>query len=497
MSDVGRVQWGIDPEPGKTKKPRFRGRVFRLILWFVFGLFAPYKILEWIVNSGGYDTVVSVLGLGEFVKVANGPVSEPQASTANLLLLLRQLLPIIGTVLFNTLLLFWLPFQSRILGVRLTRTMMAFFSVGLVVTVASLGLAAAIMPRSTLAELMIIPSLVLAFFVILTAFSPFISFWPVNVPDNRVWMIMDSGGHLLRYAGAGTQYVTPMQYAEPFDERGVFTIGVDDESYVSSDAFPYRLRLRINCMFDPLAADQKMWVSLRDMTRSALADDLQTECEFIVRHEMAKYWRDELSLPDTLHTIAMDISEAIKKRQHLGVSLVPINGVNVILDPPEMIVDSRARRMFLEALAIAGNQNKSLEFKELLRLVSPQTNPNVAVNPQGQVTFNLMPGAKLDEGQIPPTEETASQEASAAAGVAWQPAGLPSGLEATQPMDATEDMETVGEDQPDAGTEADDAFMPPANPIDGTSQVIDTDIENGIFVPRDPLLRPKSDKPND
>ena len=219
MSDVGRVQWGIDPQPGGGQKPRFRGRIFRLILWLVFGLFAPYKILEWIVNGGGYNTFISIMGLGEYVKVATGPVSEPQISTANLLLLLRQLLPIIGTLLFNTLLLFWLPLQSKVLGVRLLRTILGFFSVGLVVTLASLGVAAAIMPRSTLAELMIIPGLVLAFFVILTAFSPFISFWPVNVPDNRVWMIMDSGGHLKRYAGAGMLYVTPTQYAEPFRRK--------------------------------------------------------------------------------------------------------------------------------------------------------------------------------------------------------------------------------------------------------------------------------------
>jgi len=497
MTDVGRVQWGSNPGPGESKTPRFRGRVFRLILWLVFGLFAPYKILEWVVNSGGYNTVISVLGLGEFVKVANGPVSETQTTTFNLLVLLRQILPIIGTVLFNTILLFWLPLQSRFLSVRLARTLMAFLSVGLVVTLVALGLAAAIMPRSTLAELMIIPGLVLAFFVILTIFSPFISFWPVNVPDNRVWMIMDSGGHLIRYTGAGTQYVTPLQYAEPYDERGLFTVSVDDESYVSSDAFPYRLRMRISCMFDPMTADPKMWVTLRDITRTSLADDLQTECEFIVRHEMAKYWHDEISLPDTLHTIAMDIGEAIKKRQHMGVSLASINGVNVILDPPEMIVDSRARRMFLEALAIAGHQNKSLDFKELLRLVSPQANPNVAVNPQGQVTFNLQPGAPIEEGEVTPPSDSDTQTADSGEDIAWQPAGLPSGLEVTQPMEATEDVETESEEQPDPEAEDPDAFTPPANPIDGSNQVIDTDIENGIFVPRDPLLRPKSDKTND
>ena len=363
------------------------------------------------------------------------------------------------------------------------------------VTLASLGVAAAIMPRSTLAELMIIPGLVLAFFVILTAFSPFISFWPVNVPDNRVWMIMDSGGHLKRYAGAGMLYVTPMQYVEPFEEKGSFTVSIDDESYVSSDAFPYRLRMRINCMFNPLDADPKEWVDLREKTRAELADDLRAECEYLVRHEMAKYWREEISLPNTLQTIMVAIGGAIHKRQKLGISLAPINGVNVILDPPEMIVNSRARRMFLEALAIAGQQNKSLQFNELLRLVSPQTNPNVAVNPQGQITFNLAPGDRIDPGLIPPAEAAAEEETPETGGAAWQPAGLPSGMEATQPIETVADEETLGGDPAESSPAPDESFTPPANPIDG--QVIDTDIENGVFVPRDPLLRPKSDNSKD
>lgn len=499
MSDVGRVQWGNASEPGGgTKKPRFRGRIFQLILWILLGLLAPYKILEWVVASGGYNVVINLLGLEAFVKVANGVVSPQQAATASLLTLLHNLLPIIGTLLINTGLLFWLPLTPELLVVRLLRTMSGFFSAGVVAALASLRLATAIMPGSTLEELVIIPGLVFAFFVILMIFSPSIPFWPVNVPDNRVWMILDSGGHLLQYVGAGRHYITPMQYAEPFDEKGEFTVTVDDESYVSSDAFPYRLRMRLNCVFDPLTADRSEWVSLRDKTRALLADDLETECEFIVRHEMAKYWRDEISLPKTLHTIAMDIYEAIKKREPLGISLAKLNGVNVILDPPEMIVDSRARRMFLEALAIAGHQNKSLEFKELLRLVSPQTNPNVAVNPQGQVVFALQPGDRIDESKTTPSDEMASQEASAPSGnIPWQPAGLPSGMEPTQPMDATESMEAAAGDQPGTDAEADDSFMPPENPIDSSGQVIDTDIKDGIFVPRDPLLHPKSDKSKD
>ena len=249
--------------------------------------------------------------------------------------------------------------------------------------------------------------------------------------------------------------------------------------------------MRINCIFNPLNADPKEWVDLRDKTRADLADDLRTECEYIVRHEMAKYWREEISLPNTLQTIMVAIGRAINKRQKLGISLAPINGVNVILDPPEMIVDSRARRMFLEALAIAGQQNKSLQFSELLRLVSPQTNPNVAVNPQGQITFNLAPGDRIDTGVVSPAEDTAGQEAPETAGSAWQPAGLPSGMEPTQPIETVAGEETLGGDPAESGPAPDEPFTPPANPIDG--QVIDTDIEDGVFVPRDPLLRPKSD----
>ncbi len=481
MSEAKRSPWGDNTNPAKRKSnPASPSRVFATLLLGLLPALAVHLLMNW-------------LGINVAAK-AEASASDIAAARWNITV-------IVAMVSEGAAIAFFLvaPSVSDRAG-RVLRVITAFLYTGAVLAVGAYLVTSILLPGSSYGERSILPALIAVLAGVFALFSPFIPLWRVNVPDGQVWMILDSNDHLLTYVGPGVHMIRPLQGFEPYPERGPMVIDIDDDSYVSSDFFPYRVRANILCLFNPLLADRELWVTLRNMKKSTLENSLKTEIEYIIRQQLARYGREEMKLDQVLNTIVQDIKEAVDTRRRLGISLAPISPINIILDPPELVVDTRQRRMSVEALALASQEQRAEPLNKLLQLAALQGELKMDVSDQGQINFALTPGNDIEIGNgleqaivnlarlfrgLPPL------------GLPFPPA-LPPHLSAhtkrdeqdTQPVSVPEPPDLSGETKQAAAVKEGD----PASPKKKQEQpdVVETDVDTqGVYVPRNPI-GPKS-----
>ncbi len=492
MSEVSRSPWGEEA----TSRPDTQQRLptFRALLVLLLGL------LTAVVANAILDMMDLTWGVrpgakAEEVEVVRWALAATIAAIAELAFLFSPLLPV--------------PISVK--AGRLFRIIVAILAAGIALAAVTYLAMGFLVPESSPGEKMVLPGLIAVFFGILAAFSPVMPIWPVNVPDNQVWMILDNNDHLVRYVAAGVHMIRPLQGYAPYKEAGVMVISIDDDSFVSSDAFPYRVRANVACMFTPLKADPGMWVTLRDMTKDLLTSILKTDIEYIIRFAVAQYVREGIQLAQVLNTISHQIEAAVKSRANFGVTLVPTNPIHIILDPPEMVVDARQRRMSVEALALPDAQLRNQPLRDLLRLIAPDSDLKMDVNAQGQINFALTPGDDIEIGES--LEQAIMGAASAMRGLParqtppalprHEPLAIPPDLSDTQPVSTPTASTTSESEEKKTGkakTEqaAKSETVIPPNPIgpkpDHGEDVIDTDLDSqGVYIPRNPLGPKKPD----
>jgi hypothetical protein len=483
MSEVSRSPWGEEPTPSSEKQNR--PSTIRIILALSSGLLATVIA----------RALLDVMNVTAAVR-AGAPEAEIGVARWALAVILGAIAEVV--VAFSPL----LPMSSAAKWGRIYRVIVLFLATGIALAAITYLVMGFLVPDSTQSERLVLPTLIAIFFGILAVFSPVTPIWPVNVPDNQVWMILDNNDHLVRYVPAGVHMIRPLQGYAPYREAGVLAINIDDDSFVSSDAFPYRVRANIVCTYSPLKADPGMWVMLRDMKKDVLKGILQTDTEYIIRHAVSRYVREGINLAKTLNTIAMDIKEAFKARANFGVVLTPQNPINIILDPPEMVVDARQRRMSVEALALPGAGSKQ-PLKELLKLISADSDLNMNVNAEGQINFALTPGndieigASLEKAIIDAASvlRVLSPRSMPAMPLSAQPLAIPPDLSETQPIPtpttAEKSEQAPAQAEPAAPAQAEPVHIP-ANPLEpkkkGEDEVIDTDVDaHGVYIPRNPM----------
>ncbi len=474
MSDANRSLWGDEPTPVIPPK---RPSSLRIILVLLSGVIAAL-IARVILNMMGLTLVTG----------ADATPAEIEASVWALAIMMGALVEI--AVLFSPM----LPLSNTAKVGRTFRIVVTFFALGLALAAAAYLLMGFLVPDSAINERLVLPGLMAVFFTILAGFSPVMPIWPVNVPDNRVFMILDNNDHLVKYVPAGIHMIRPLQGYAPYTEAGVMVINIDDESVVSSDAFPYRVRANIVCLFNPLKADTNMWVMLRQMTKDMLSGILKSDIEFIIRHAVARYVREGIMLSETLNMIAMDVKETVNARANYGISLVPLNPIKIILDPPKLIVEARQRRMSVEALALPSTSKRDQPLKNLLQLLSPDSDLNMGVNADGQINFALTPGNDIEIGES--LEQAIMSAASMIQALQPQqpslpaepaaPKAIPPDLSLTQPATGSS-TRAVDQTQEQPAEQADQSM--PANPVGPKDDaVIDTDVDSeGVYIPRNPL----------
>lgn len=466
MSDVNRSLWGDEPAPAPEQQ---HPSSLRIIFVLLTGAIAAV-IARTLLNMMGVTLTASM----------DASKDEAEASVWALAILIGALLQI--AVLFSPM----LPLSIAAKGGRIFRIVLTFFALGVALAAAAYLLMGFLVPGSAVSERLVLPGLIAVLFAILALFSPVMPIWPVNVPDNQVYMILDNNDHLVKYVPAGVHMIRPLQGYAPYAEAGVMVIDIDDESFVSSDAFPYRVRANIVCLFNPLKADTSMWVMLRQMSRKMLSDILKSDIEFIIRHAVARYVREGIMLAEALNMIAMDVKETVNARSNYGISLVPLNPIKIILDPPKLIVEARQRRMSVEALALPSSSKRDQPLKNLLALIAPDSDLNMDVNADGQINFALTPGDDIEIGAS--LEQAIIGAASMMQSLqpdSEGPKAIPPDLGVTQP--ATETPTAIpGQTQPSG-----DGIPPmPANPVGPRDDeaIIDTDMDSdGVYIPRNPL----------
>jgi hypothetical protein len=215
----------------------------------------------------------------------------------------------------------------------------------------------------------------------------------------------------------------------------------------------------------------------------------------------------------------MDIKEAVEKRKHMGIRLAPLNGLNVILDPPEVILNSRQRRMSVEALASGEQLPNTKALRDLLQLVSLDGDLKMNITPEGQINFALNPGNDIEIGaslekaimgavryvgaatararrhdQLLQDLSAESQyQLSATNPADTQPVEPPAATEHSQPTHpASPPHEGAEAGTPDS-TRIHIAPEPPEPPKPQkppeNDDVIETDVnEKGVFIPRNPII---------
>ncbi|NPV65677.1 MAG: hypothetical protein HPY64_00870 [Anaerolineae bacterium] len=385
MSDeVSRSLWGDGPDqtggnpPGSSPTRRqgeagVLGQLVRLFLLLLPALIV-YALMPGAVPVESSAAVKDSAQIAAFTRLA-----------------IAALVAAVGLLFF----VFGLPAATR--GNRIIRVTVSFVAGGVILASIVFLAMGALDPQSAFSERLILPALVIVVSVVLAAFSPLMPIWLLNVPDNRVWMVLDSGDHLIAYVGPGQRWVRPIDGFAEFTEAGFFTIDIDSEEFVSQDYFPFRARVSVVCLYNPLHAAPENRIILRDLPRDTLRQELQKEIEFVIRHKLTDEQRQQMREPETfrsvLKTLAMDIREAVEARRGMGISLIPHNPINVFLEPTRLVTDSRQRLMSIEALAVGDRT-----LREFLELISQGGDVNLIIEPEGQIRLTLGAGAHVEIG---------------------------------------------------------------------------------------------------
>ncbi|MBN1963907.1 MAG: hypothetical protein JW910_04640 [Anaerolineae bacterium] len=406
---------------------------------------------------------------------------------------------------------------------RLFMVVTLFLLAGVIIASAAYLVMVVILPSgATLQEQIVLPGLVMALFAVLALFSPWMPIWRIVVPDDDVWMILDSNGLLQRYVEQGVYYIQPIQGYARFDEKGIFTINFDSirqqddrwNYYLSRDSFPYRVRVYTLCAFNPMYADRERWASLRTIPREGFADGLRTQIRYAIRRRLMAFTREQLRLNEVLNVIAQDIDDAIQSRASFGIRR--LTNIEISIEPPQMVVDARGRRMVVEALGTTDQRQLSGSLRDLLQLAG-ESEVQFTIDEDGHVNFTVSPndnyeiGTNLEEGirqlagmlgmamgqfgtapqqQVGSPQVTASRSlGTGGSGSSTPPSDATQRIQhddaqATQAGPAPTGPQPAGQEQASPGEEE---YVPPKNPI-GPADIIEMDEDSqGIYVPRHPM----------
>lgn len=391
---------------------------------------------------------------------------------------------------------------------RIIRVVSSFWAGGLLLAIGAYMIMGMLMPSSGFQERLIIPGLLLMLFFVLGLFSPAMRLWPLNVPDGETWMILDVGDHIMAYIGAGLRWVRPIDGFERYDQGGALVIEVDDEDFYTLDNFPFRVRAKVVCLFNPMRAEERMWVALRSLSRATLQTSLHDEVVYIINNELLGDLRQNIREPGNfrivLNRIYRDIREAVENRANLGVHLAPNNPINVTLLPTKMVSASSERLIALEAAAGGGRLDDQLQMlgqgpldnrllSDIVRLAARDGDLSIRFDAQGNVQFVLASGDEVDIGDS--LSETLIRAAGLVAQVAArqhtppqvdslspmaQPHELPAGSDWEEMTQRTEPV-TGGSTKPAEAAPSQKVEAPQNLPDD----IIDTEADtDGIFRPR-------------
>lgn len=459
MSIDNRTLWGDTPPSSPQPKDRPVSPL-RYIIWLMLGAIPAIIIHAFNIQPGIPKNIPLELGQVGWVS--------------------RWSLTLIIFTITETSILFWLlPEAKTSRSARIARVALGFIALGLLLACSLYLLMGYLAPASTLGERMILPALVIFFCVVLAVFSPSMPIWRINVPDNELWMLLDSNDHLIRYIGPAVHMLRPIDGFERYEQAGTIIVQIDDDSFVTSDNYPFRVRANVVCSFSPLNAEESHWRSLRNASRSGMQNTLYTEVEYTIRHRLRSrdwaFFKDNHNRDTEMNTIAMDIKEALEKQAPMGIRPVP-DGINVMIDPPEILTDAMHRRMALESLVMDGErpQTKSL---------------NVSIDSNRQMRLELKPGEELEIGKQ-------------LEGSLGEFIGLVSqAVQARQQKEAPEQPALAASNAPESQQTGIEELPPdtmPTNtvppvpstlPEEDTAAVIETmEDDRGVYVPRNPIV---------
>lgn len=317
---------------------------------------------------------------------------------------------------------------------------------------------------------------------IIAPFSPQMPIWTVLVPDNAVWVLYDHQDRFERFLKPGTYRFRPDQSWKPYNKQGPVMVNIDssaDEVYFSGDFQPFRVRVRVTCGHDALHDNldtKAKQLTVLDMSKDTIQGIIQAEIEDIVRERLAHYRREGIVVDDLLsrtrERMLEDIDDAINRLSRiLGLNLW---SKYVSLGPTDMVLNARERRAALEGFVLDGppeihqlthgdrrasihlTENGIEEYKwsseEDVRTGAGRLYDLVAEIIQGFVGSAIREGEQVqpppDQNQLPPSQP--------------QPQGLP-------------------EPTPD----------PLENVVDAEED------EEGVFIPRNPVISRKKGKKGD
>ncbi len=327
---------------------------------------------------------------------------------------LNRLLPTLITIGLLGLLYAFLFVRGATRTGRVIRSVLAFWMTGLLVAGTAYLVMGWLIPYSAFSERLIIPALLAALALILGVFAPIMPIWPLNVPDGQLWTILDFGDHFVNYVGAGVHWIRPMDGFEQYQQGGALVIEIDDEGFQSHDNFPFRVRAKISCTFNPLSAERERWRDLRNLSRERLRDDIADEIRFIIMNELSNDLHDHIRAPGNrqtvLHRISTDIRDAIRARANMGISLVPNSPINVTLLPTNKVVNASEYLAAFEAITggtrrddllrmLGTGVNDSRVLSEVVELATRDGDININFDAQGNAYVALTSGDDVDIGE--------------------------------------------------------------------------------------------------
>lgn len=326
MSD-NRRPWGEETPPPTQKQQS----PFRSFIWVVIGLIPAVLIL-----------------------ISNISMSLRDGGLENAAFYNRVALAMIVTILIEGVVLHTnLPPGNTSVSVRVGRMILLFLGTGALAAGGLFLIIANLAPYSSIQERLILPALIFIFFAVLSLFSPVMPIWRLDVPDNSLWMKLDSNGHLISYLGPGTRMVRPIDDFAPYTKGGFINLKIDETSFLSQDGYRFRVIVHVSCQFNPLKADESMHVTLRMIGSEALQGILKNEILYIIRDNMYRYPRAKLEdgaeLPKIMRSINMDVKELVEARKNMGLALMD-SGVSI--EPHEMVTEARQRRASVEAMLL-------------------------------------------------------------------------------------------------------------------------------------------------
>lgn len=337
--------------------------------------------------------------------------------------------------------------------------------------------------------------------------------WTINVPDNEIWMILDEGNHIDRFVGSGRHVISAVEHCEPAPDQGLIPVTLELDRVTTGDHYVYRVLVSVTAFLDPLQAERRAFATLRTLNRAIIAQGIHDDIIDVVRHAMSQQSRQAIDPTALVAALGQAIGEVMEIRRPLGVVLADRNPIRVSLTPPDEILAARSAQWVRETETEA-------HVKHLSELLAMAGAHNMSIGDLGRLNFalNPQPGMQVvlggDHGLFAPGEPVRKRVDSPQQSV-LQPFVPPPALSAQNappmlPASTGADEDYLSKQPPPPRpmtlpealpsrlnpAPAQPALPPkqPTQPIPDPN-VIDTEPdENGIYVPADPIMRPRKKK---